>query len=209
MLLLATQAEPQMVEYAHPNLGRLIQPRHYNALPATIARGVPWAADNDCYQGLDASAYNAMLDRVHHVGGCCLFVAVPDVVGDAHATAEQFERWWTEVARRGLPVALVAQDGLEHMERWMSTAWPRIDALFIGGSTSWKLGPAARALAHEAKDRGLWVHMGRVNSIKRITYASAIGCDSIDGTGWMRWRRIRLPEGLQAVSACARRGARP
>jgi len=51
MLLLATQAEPQMVEHAHPNLGRLVQPRHYNALPATIARGVPWAADNDCYQG--------------------------------------------------------------------------------------------------------------------------------------------------------------
>ncbi len=50
MLLLATQAEPQMVEHAHPNLGRLIQPRHYNALPATIARGVPWAADNDCFQ---------------------------------------------------------------------------------------------------------------------------------------------------------------
>lgn len=51
MLLLATQAEPQMIEHAHPSLGRLIQPRHYNALAATIARGVPWAADNDCYQG--------------------------------------------------------------------------------------------------------------------------------------------------------------
>ena len=41
MLLLATQAEPQMIEHAHPNLGRLIQPRHYNALAATIERGVP------------------------------------------------------------------------------------------------------------------------------------------------------------------------
>jgi hypothetical protein len=50
MLLLATQAEPQMVEHDHPNLGRLVQPRHYNALPATIARDVPWAADNDCFQ---------------------------------------------------------------------------------------------------------------------------------------------------------------
>jgi hypothetical protein len=28
MLWLATQAEPQMVEHAHPNLGRLIQPHH-------------------------------------------------------------------------------------------------------------------------------------------------------------------------------------
>ncbi len=51
MLLLATQAEPQMIEHAHPNLGRLIQPRHHNALAATIERGIPWAADNDCYQG--------------------------------------------------------------------------------------------------------------------------------------------------------------
>ena len=201
MLLLATQAEPQMIQYENPNLGRLVQPRHYNALPATIARGVPWAADNDCYQGLDPRAYYAMLDRLHHVGGRCLFVAVPDVVADAYQTARQFERWWTGPARRGLPVALVAQDGLERMGRWLSTAWPRIDALFIGGSTGWKLGPAARALVRDAKRRGLWVHMGRVNSLKRIAYAAEIGCDSIDGTGWMRWRNIRLPEGLAAVSA--------
>ena len=83
----------------------------------------------------------------------------------------------------------------------MSTAWPRIDALFIGGSTDWKLGAATRALVREAKRRGLWVHMGRVNSLKRIAYTAEIGCDSIDGTGWMRWRNIRLPEALQAVSA--------
>jgi hypothetical protein len=201
MLLLATQAEPQMVEHACPNLGRLVQPRHYNALPATIARGVPWAADNDCYQCLDAHAYDRMLDRLHHVGGRCLFVAVPDVVADAEASARQFERWWTGPARRGLPVALVAQDGLEHMGRWVSMVWPRLDALFIGGSTEWKLGPAARALVREANRRGLWVHMGRVNSVKRIAYAAEIGCDSIDGTGWMRWRNIHLPTGLQAVSA--------
>jgi hypothetical protein len=50
MLLLATQAEPQ-IEHPHPNLGRLIQPRHYIELAATIERGVPWAAGNDCYQG--------------------------------------------------------------------------------------------------------------------------------------------------------------
>jgi hypothetical protein len=47
--------------------------------------------------------------------------------------------------------------------------------------------------------------MGRVNSVKRIAYATEIGCDSIDGTGWVCWRNIRLPEGLQAVSAPPRR----
>jgi hypothetical protein len=40
MLLLATQAEPQMIEHAHPNLGRLIQPCRYSALAATIERGI-------------------------------------------------------------------------------------------------------------------------------------------------------------------------
>jgi hypothetical protein len=86
MLLLATQAEPQMIEHAHPNLGRLVQPRHYNALPATIARGVPWAADNDCYQHLDKHAYYAMLDHLHHIGGRCLLSPCPT--------------WWPTLTRR-------------------------------------------------------------------------------------------------------------
>jgi hypothetical protein len=55
-------------------------------------------------------------------------------------------------------------------------------ALFIGGSTEWKLGAEARALAALAKNRGLWVHMGRVNSLRRLRYAADIGCDSVDGT---------------------------
>jgi hypothetical protein len=56
----------------------------------------------------------------------------------------------------GYPVALVAQDGLEHADV------PRrhIDALFTGGSTAFKTGPAAAALAAQARRRGLWVHMG-------------------------------------------------
>jgi hypothetical protein len=140
-----------------------------------------------------------MLDRLHGLGGRCLFVTVPDVVADAQATARQFERWWTAPARRGLPVALVAQDGLEHMDRWLSRIWPahRRDLhrrLGPPGSSAPK-----RALGREAKRRGAWLHMGRVNSECRIAYAAEIGCDSIDGTGWMRWRAIRLPQGLLAV----------
>ena len=46
----------------------------------------------------------------------------------------------------------------------------------------WKLGTAARDLVAEARARRVWVHMGRVNSLKRLRYAAAIGCDSADGT---------------------------
>jgi hypothetical protein len=41
MLLLATQSEPQMRAHRHPNLGRLLQPRHYPRASATARSGVP------------------------------------------------------------------------------------------------------------------------------------------------------------------------
>ncbi|MDG4803681.1 hypothetical protein [Micromonospora sp. WMMD980] len=52
--------------------------------------------------------------------------------------------------------------------------WHAIDALFIGGTTAWKLGPDAAHLAGQARRRGLWVHMGRVNSLWRLRHATAI-----------------------------------
>ena len=54
--------------------------------------------------------------------------------------------------------------------------------LFIGGTDEFKLGPDAEAIGREAKDRGKWLHMGRVNSIKRLRIAKRMGCDSVDGT---------------------------
>ncbi len=221
MLLLVTQAMPQMRLHAHPNLGRLVTPRHFCS--TTEHDGLLWAADNDCYTGLSPNAYFEMLDKIKLAPGKCLFVAVPDVVrctlchrevaecgcprtpgrsvyGDAHRTAEQFEIWAPAVERRGLPVALVAQDGLEDLTGWLQRTWYRLDALFIGGSTPWKVGPSAEAIASEAKRRGLHVHMGRVNTQRRIAYAQSIGCDSVDGTKWVRWRNHYLDEGLTLVS---------
>lgn len=46
----------------------------------------------------------------------------------------------------------------------------------------WKTGPAARALAHGAIDLGVPVHMSRVNTARRVDYARALGCASVDGT---------------------------
>jgi hypothetical protein len=60
--------------------------------------------------------------------------------------------------------------------------WDEFDALFIGGSTEFKLGPVARPYAARRSARGKWLHMGRVNSERRFAYARAIGCDSVDGT---------------------------
>jgi hypothetical protein len=86
----------------------------------------------------------------------------------------------------------VAQDGLESLP----VPWGDFDALFIGGTTGWKLGPHAREIAAEAKRRGKWVHMGRVNSERRCRYAAAIGCDSVDGTKLVFGPDVNLPQVL-------------
>jgi hypothetical protein len=56
------------------------------------------------------------------------------------------------------------------------------DVLFLGGSDGFKLGNEGWVATQRAKAAGKWVHMGRVNSLKRLLYAASIGCDSADGT---------------------------
>jgi len=206
MLLLATQAEAQMIEHEHPCLGRLVQPRQHRGIRLTAARGIPWAADNDAFQGWTAeaaAAFEEMLDSIAGVPGC-RFVTSPDVVGDAGLTDLLFEEYAPAILMRGLPVAYVIQeDGCEYDPR--GVPWGSIAALFIGCATDEeKLGPRIREIVAEAKRRGKWVHMGRVNSKKRIDYARSIGCDSVDGTKWVKWRKTHLENGLRFVSGAPR-----
>jgi hypothetical protein len=139
-----------------------------------------WAADNGCFgKGYPGDAgYLAWLGKHSEHAPRCMFATAPDVVGDAAATLERSAPFYAPIRALGYPVALVAQDGLTPGR----VPWADIDALFIGGSTDWKLGAAARLLITEAKARGLFVHIGRVNSHRRMRYAQFVGADSVDGT---------------------------
>lgn len=192
MRLLVSGATTTVAGHASsPYLGHLIVPKAGNRMRSILATGLPWAADNAAFTRFDAAAFCAMLGRIAGKPGC-RFVACPDVVGDARATLDRFEVWQPVLAALSLPVALVAQDGLQDLP----VPWDRIDAVFLGGSTTWKLGSDARAIAAEAKARGLWVHMGRCNSRARLQYAHRIGCDSVDGSGFSRWPERHLSKAL-------------
>ena len=202
MQLLVTQAMAQMRTHAHPLLGRLITPRHFCSLAAMVASGVPWAADNDAFNGWSAEAEARYVQMVEAIAGLpnCRFVTCPDVVGEAGLTDLLFEEWAPWLHMHGLPVAYVLQDdGVEYEPR--GVIWGAIAAVFVGGSTEYKLGLAAERLVREAKARGKWVHMGRVNTAKRRRYAAAIGCDSIDGTSYVTWRDRYLDAGLAELAA--------
>ncbi|UVF61163.1 DpdA-like tRNA-guanine transglycosylase [Arthrobacter phage Aoka] len=157
-------------------LGYIDTPAQGNRRPA----GVEWCADNGCYgKGYPGDAqWLAWLAVNAADAGTCLFATAPDVVGDAAATLARSAPFLPQIRALGYPAALVAQDGLEDLE----VPWESFDCLFIGGTTEWKLGPAARALIREAKDRGKWVHCGRVNSERRYRIMYEAGVDSADGT---------------------------
>jgi hypothetical protein len=162
----------------------------------SVRAGFLWAADNDAFNGFDPVAYQRMLDELEGVPGC-LFVTCPDMVGDADATFRLFLGWAQRVLRTGQPLGYVAQDGA-------STAaipWDALSALFIGGSTEWKLSIEAETLVREAKHRGKWVHMGRVNSARRLKVAKSWGVDSIDGTQLSWFTDTELPARIEQATA--------
>lgn len=175
-MLLITKGLGSLIQYSPRNVGRMVQPRALGRIAETPRAGFLWAADNDCFQGFNQTRYLKMLAHVADVPGC-LFITVPDVVGDSEATMRLFREWGETVAQVG-PVGLVGQDGLTPQQ----VPWNDIQTLFIGGTTEWKLGEDARLLMKEATERGKWLHMGRVNSWRRVEYAKACGVDSIDGT---------------------------
>lgn len=163
-----------------PWIGQLIVPHAGNRITAPR-----WAADNAAFSDFDPVAYRRMVERIAAHPTPPLFVAVPDVVGNAHATRHRFAYWYEYLRPYRLPLAYVLQDG----EREARVPWALIAAVFIGGSTAFKVGAEARALVCAAHARGRWVHMGRVNTARRILYAQQIGCDSIDGSGFSRYPR--------------------
>lgn len=168
-------------------LDAMTGPYQGNHLP----QGVPWGADNGKFahdgprqHWLGHKRWLAWLaKRAEWYGpALCRFAVAPDVPFDAAGTLAESRPHLASIRALGLPAAFAAQDGCEHL----GIPWDEFDVLFLAGSTEWKLGEVARRLTGQAHERGMWVHMGRVNSRKRLTRARTFGCDSVDGT-YLRW----------------------
>lgn len=159
-------------------LGCMTTPAQGNAVP----EGAVYACDNGKFgKGWPgAKAWFAWLARtVRRYGASrCLWAVAPDVPLDAVATLAESRPWLARIRALGIPAAFAAQDGCENG----LVPWGEFDVLFLAGSTEWKIGVAAERLAAEATRRGIRVHMGRVNSLKRLTIAKRFGCETVDGT---------------------------
>jgi len=154
-----------------------------------------WAADNGCFSSRwDYQTWSSWLES-RPDPNTSLFAVVPDVVCDPVGTLERWNEYHKFVAEAGYKPAFVLQDGATDP----TIPWEQLDCLFIGGSTEYKLSDQAKKFVHKAKTLGKWVHMGRVNSQKRIELAVNWGCDSADGTYIAFGPDINTPKVIQML----------
>jgi hypothetical protein len=153
--------------------------------------GLEWVMDNGSFSEFHENrftrmAMNAMTDPD------CKWIALPDIVGDFDATLKLFNLWSSQLEKAWIPCrdhfkkwAFVVQDGAT-IE---AIPWDEIVAVFLGGTTKFKLSRGAYVILEAAKQRGKWVHVGRVNTSGRIGYFHGIA-DSIDGSGIARFHTM-------------------
>lgn len=142
--------------------------------PEAVSQFPYWAADNGCFSARwEPARWLAFLTRWATVPNC-LFAVCPDVVADAAATRARWDQWAPTVRALGYTVAYVLQDGEDG-----STVPADADWLFIGGSTEYKLSATVGRIVATSS---VPVHMGRVNSARRMSLAARMGCASADGT---------------------------
>ena len=146
-------------------------------------RGYPsqFAIDNGAFSHFDRRAFESLLERSKPDRDRCLFVTVPDVVGSARRTLECWEHWHLELP--AWPLAFVAQDGCEDI----TIPWEHMAAVFIGGTTDFKMSVAAAQIIKAAQIIGCHTHVGRVNTPDRWLHFERLGVDTCDGSGVSRY----------------------
>jgi hypothetical protein len=179
--------DPSLAKY----LGVLLTPQNGNSI--NTMPGYYWAADNAAFSKPDIEKFKRMIWSIWSRDRFRIpeWVAVPDVVGDHNATLALFHAWvaeWEyEVGYVPIPLAFVLQNGATIA----SVPWDQIDAVFVGGDDWFKLKGCHKLIDH-AKSREKIVHIGRVNSLKRLKYAIEMDADSVDGSGFSRFPDKRI-----------------
>jgi len=159
-------------------IGHLHSPRKNRTPPGPFGF-MPYALDNGAFgagEDWSESDWFGLLEWAKLSGQRPAWTLVPDVVGDRIRTLRKWDIYRHVAARYGWPLAFAVQDG-------MTTEDVPNDAevIFVGGSTEWKWRTVA--MWCKAFQR---VHVGRVNTYRRLWECHDAGAESIDGTGWMR-----------------------
>lgn len=147
--------------------------------------GFPYALDNGAWTAHQAGRpfdVDAFERAVRLMGDDADFVVLPDIVGGGLRSLELSLAWLPKL--RHLPLLLPVQDGIE--PRDVCDLVSRNVGLFLGGSTQWKLATAAQ-WGRCAREWRCHLHVGRVNTVRRVAICAAAGAHSFDGSSVTRY----------------------
>ena len=201
MLLLATQAEPQMRGHRHPNLGRLLQPRHTRARAPPLARACRGPLTTTPSTSAGTSTPSGVPAHGRHAQRTARLPVrrLPRLVGEAGLTSLLFEEYAPLLWRHDLPPACVLQEpGVEYD----TLDPPGIDARAVHrrGHDELKLGPRSRRSSPRPPARHLDPHGPRQQPPQtRLRRLDRLRLDRRRPVG--RFRDIYLNTGLHACAA--------
>ena len=149
--------------------------------------GMPYALDNGAWSAYctgrnwDRRAFRKAVDTL---GNGADFIVLPDIVAGGLDSLFLSLEWLDRFAGWPGLLLLAVQDGM--MPAQVMPFLSKRVGIFVGGSTEWKLAslPQWAELAHKL---GVYIHVGRVNTARRIRYCSGFGVHSIDGTSASRY----------------------
>lgn len=147
-------------------------------------RGHPiFAIDNGAFTSFNEKGFISLLRREQAVMEDCLFVCVPDKLGCHKVTMSLYKS--LGYLCEGWKKAFVAQDGYDGMPE-------DAQALFIGGTNSFKDSEDALHAVESALKDGKHVHIGRVNGPDRFIRFHNAGAHTCDGSGVSRYDHMIL-----------------
>ncbi len=163
----------------------------------------PWAfmLDNGAF-GEGGFQPDRFRTALHLLGRDADMIVLPDIVCGGRRSLELSLDWMhrvLQVARHY--VLLPVQDGMEprDVRRYLDHPACQV-GIFVGGSTEWKES-TMRRWGDLAAEMAVWMHVGRVNTGRRMSLAVAAGAHSVDGSSPTRFACRAAP-----LAASARQG---
>lgn len=151
--------------------------------------GFPYALDNGAWSAFTQGRpfdFPAFEKALRKMGGGADWTVLPDIVAGGPASLELSLKWMRRVLDESPRALLAVQDGIgpDDVRGFLGS---RV-GLFVGGSTDWKLKTLAEWCRLGASI-GCWVHVGRVNTVRRIHRCGIAGATSFDGTSASRFAK--------------------
>lgn len=123
----------------------------------------------------DAGRFQTAVDMF---GARARVIITPDIVAGG-LTSLRLSESWVPLLYSIAPQIIPVQDGMLPAD--VRPLLSNRVGIFVGGTTEWKLA-TMRQWGELAKETGCYLHIGRVNSAKRIQLCQDAGADSFDGT---------------------------